>query len=303
MNRQRVIALALVVALVAITACDFQDADGAAKPDPEPVPSTFYGYVSTLGQEMNKPLDGVTVTLYDEDKNVVGSCITTGGKFEFTVMDYNGDNARYLTFEYSEYAVRSHPPMDENQPDDGNYIPFKLTSSKLDEEGKYALTGTPESMSPIIMAVTMGEVYGVVMGHVSGEEVGLNGAKVTLVSESGKNYAAVTDDKGYFIVKCPYGEYKLNVSCNGFHDSKDIVVTTNNGSAYSITLDAVKSDVLLGLDNAHSMMLIGFIILVLMLVITIIVARASNNPDSPITLENDLAPAKDEDETDDFNSP
>ncbi len=299
MSRQKAIALAMAVVLATVVLSFASVTDGATTPEPEPTPVsyTFYGYVATIDQEDNKPLSGVTVRLYNIDKVEIDACETDeDGRFEFTVIDYDGSNAHYITLEYSEYAVRAHPNMTTDEKDDGDYFPFSLDSSKLDSEGKYALTGTPDSKSSIIMAITVGEVFGSVYGDVSGVSTGLNGAKITLVSESGKNYSATTDDKGYFSIKCPYGTYKMSISCNGFESKSLEEVTPSSGFAYIVSLEEIKTDVFFGLDNAHSMMLIGFIVLVLMLAITISLARWSKKPNSPVQIENDLEPAKTDDE-------
>ncbi len=301
MSRQKAIALAMAVVLSTIVLSCIQDAEGASNADPEPTPVsyTFYGYVATIDQEDNKPLSGVTVRLYNIDKVEIDACETDeDGKFEFTVIDYDSDKAHYITLEYSEYAVRAHPNMTSNgEADDGNYFPFTLDSSKLDADGKYALTGTADSRSSIIMAVTVGEVFGSVYGDVSGSSTGLNGAKITLTAkDSKKNYTAVTDEQGYFSIKCPYGMYDMLVTCNGFESESSGEVSPSSGFAYIVTLKNIKSDVIFGLDNAHSMMLIGFVVLVLMLVTTISLARWSKKPNSPVQIENDLEPAKTDDD-------
>lgn len=301
MSRQKAIALAMAVVLATVLLSCIPDAEGAsvADPEPTPVPYTFYGYVATIDQEDNKPLSGVTVRLYNIDKAVTDACETDeDGRFEFTVVDYDSSNAHYITLEYSEYAVRAHPNMTSNgEADDGDYFPFTLDSSKLDADGKYALTGTADSKSSIIMAVTVGEVFGSIYGDVSGSSTGLNGAKITLTAkDSKKNYTAVTDEQGYFSIKCPYGTYDMSISCNGFESTSLEGVTPSSGFAYIVSLDKIKSNVIFGLDNAHSMMLIGFVVLVLMLAITISLARWSRKPNSPVQIENDLEPAKTDDE-------
>ena len=300
MSRQKAIALAMAVVLSTIVLSCIPDAEGASNADPEPTPVsyTFYGYVATIDQEDNKPLSGVTVRLYNIDKVEIDACETDeDGRFEFTVVDYDSDKAHYITLEYSEYAVRAHPNMTTNEEDDGDYFPFTLDSSKLDSEGKYALTGTADSRSSIIMAITVGEVFGSVYGDVSGSSTGLNGAKIILTAkDSKKNYTALTDEQGYFSIKCPYGTYNMLVTCNGFENVSLDNVTPSSGLAYIVNLDNIKSNVIFGLDNAHSMMLIGFIVLVLMLATTISLARWSKKPNSPVQIENDLEPVKTDDD-------
>lgn len=301
MSWQKAIALATAVVLATVVLSCIPDAEGASNADPEPTPVsyTFYGYVATIDQEDNKPLSGVTVRLYNIDKVEIDACETDeNGRFEFTVTDYDGDNAHYIALEYSEYAVRAHPNMTSSgESDDGDYFPFTLDSGKLDSEGKYALTGTADSKSSIIMAVTVGEVFGTVYGDVSGTSTGLNGAKITLTAkDSKKNYTAVTDEQGYFSIKCPYGTYDMRVTCNGFESMSLENVTPSSGFAYIVSLDNIRSDVIFGLDNAHSMMLIGFVVLVLMLTITISLARWSKKPNSPVQIENDLEPVKTDDD-------
>lgn len=304
MIRQKAIAFAAAAVLSAVVLFCIAGADAAAAPDPEPEPEpetySFYGYVATIDQEDNKPLPGVVVRLYDINKEEIDVCTTDeDGRFEFSVEDYTTDKAHFITLEYSEYAVRAHPTMSSTgEADDDDFFPFTLDSSKLDAEGKYALTGTADSRSSIIMAITVGDVFGRVFGDVSGETEGLRGAKVTLTSaSSGKNYSTVTDEDGYFNIKCPYGQYTLSVTCNGFNSYKMENVSTGEGLAYDIDLVKVKSNVFFGLDNAHSMMVIGFGILIVMLVATIWLAKWSRKPNSPVQIDADLEPIEtDEDD-------
>ncbi len=299
MTRQKAIALATAAVIAAVVLSCIPDADGAAaqEPEPGPVTYTFYGYVATIDQEYNKPLQGVTVRLCNIDKEEVDSCITDeAGKFEFSVVDYTADKAHFITLEYTEYSVRAHPTMSSTgEADDGDFFPFTLDEGKLDADGKYALTGTSDSRSSIIMAITIGDIYGCVYGNVAGTTEGLKGAKVTLTSTSGKNYSAITDEAGYFNIKCPYGQYVMVVTCNGFNSSEKISVSTEGGYAYIVDLDKVSADVFFGLDNAHSMMVVGFGILIVMLVATISLARWSTKPNSPVQLDTDLEPIEADD--------
>ena len=148
--------LALVLALAVMLSIPLVSQSAWAPPsgeDPvEPVTSevTAYGFIANLSdQEENTPLQGVQVTLYDSDKNVVQ--VTSGtnpvktdanGRFEFTFMHTEGDTY-YMTFEYPGYTVRSLP--DSMDMDSEGFVSFDPAETAVDSEGDYALSGERSS--------------------------------------------------------------------------------------------------------------------------------------------------------------
>ena len=215
--------LALVLALAVMLSIPLVSQSAWAPPsgeDPvEPVTSevTAYGFIANLSdQEENTPLQGVQVTLYDSDKNVVQ--VTSGtnpvktdanGRFEFTFMHTEGDTY-YMTFEYPGYTVRSLP--DSMDMDAEGFVSFDPAETAVDSEGDYALSGESGGLHAIVMAVTTGSVYGTVQGESGGETFALSGATVTIVSEDGMSYSASTGANGYFSIDCPSGRYTMTVS-------------------------------------------------------------------------------------------
>ena len=271
--------------------------------EPETHEVTAYGYIANLSnQAENTPLENVTVTLYDSDKNVLedvsgsDSVNTDGtGRFEFTFM-YTDGETYFLTFDYPGYMVRSLP--DPMSMDDDGFVSFRLMSSQLDGEGKYALSGEAGGLHAIVMAVTTGIVYGTVQG-VSGEEsFALSGATVTVTSEDGMSYTTKTGAGGYFSIECPYGSYTMTVVCKGFQSSEAIDVESGYGSAYNIDLTQNESTYLFGLDIAHSVMLIGLVILALTVGAAVAAnARSRKKGAEPILMNDldDLSQQNDED--------
>lgn len=294
MNRS-VAAVAAAVMLCAVFAMVLSDeSDGApTNPPQEPVNIAFYGYVMDIGQETNIPLVDVTVRLHGSEKTSTLETVQTdeAGKFRFEIENYDESDTYYLTFEYPGYKVRN-APFDI----DAGYMKLEFSSGMIDESGEYAITGTPEDLHGIVMSMTMGRIFGNVSGSTTGGTIKLNGAKVEILSENEEIYVTETNN-GYFQLECPYGTYTMVVTCNGFKASDPVEVSTENETAYSITLQEIRSDVFLGLDNAHSMMVLGFLILAIILVCGILIARHSREEGSSVIIENDLKlPSEEEDE-------
>lgn len=253
--------------------------------------TTFYGYVANLSnQERNTPLEGVRVTLYDSDKDPLSTCTTDeSGRFQFT-FDYVPGEEYFLSFDYAGYMVRSLPDLSMEMISDSSgqtYVSFQLRPDMVDEQG-YRLTGTADGPHAIVMVITTGAVYGNVLDSQSGSPI--SGATVSIVSQSGQTYTASTGDNGYFSIECPYGTYTLTVTCNGYESSERIEVSTDNGSAYTITLNQNTSELFFGLDSAHAMLVVGLVVLAVFLVVVALMVRHSYKPESDINLENDLTP-------------
>ena len=291
-------ALAVLVAPLTAVGLDAAPSQGSGEPAAGEI--TVYGYVTNLSdQEENTPLQDVTVTLYSGAGNrivEVGDPCSTDetGRFSFT-FDYTPGVPYYLTFEYPGYAVRSLPTQ-MNLESDG-YISFQLHTDMADSNGDYALTDTADSMHAIVMAITTGYVYGTVQGVLDEEEFALGGATVTIVSENGQSYSAQTNDSGYFSIECPYGTYVMTVECGGFQTSEKMDVESGLNAPYRVTLQQNTSDVFLGMDSAHSLMLVAITILILLLLIVFGIRARSMRTGSESVLVNDLEElGKDEEE-------
>ena len=293
---RRLTSILLLVAVVLVTIpllTDSSDAAGqSGSDDPTSDEVTFYGYVSNLSdQERNTPLAGVNVTLCVGDQETDAATVTTDedGRFEFQTT-YSPDGTYYLLFSYDGYTVRSLPDLSMSMDEEG-YVQFQLRADMLDEEGKYRLTGTADGPHAIVMVITTGSIYGNVYGD---DGAPVSGATVSIVSDKGQTYTAGTDGNGYFQFTCPYGTYSMTVSCNGFGSSTVDSVSTDHGRAYSITLEKNTSEVFLGLDSAHAMLVMGAILLVAFLLVVAFLVRRSDHPDSNITVENDLDPSSED---------
>ena len=218
------------------------------------------------------------MTLYDSDKNIVEPSAGTNpvktdsaGRFEFTFLHADGDTY-YLTFEYPGYMVRSLP--DSMDMDDDGFVSFDPAQSAVDDEGRYAMSGEAGGLHAIVMAVTTGS---------------LSGATITVVSEDGVSQTTKSGSNGYFVFEdCPFGTYTLTVSCRGFQSSEPITVESGSGTAYGVTLVQNNPSFLFGMDIAHSMMIVGLVMLALILVIVTWAHARSKGGDSEPILMNDL---------------
>ena len=286
------LALMLAVPFAAATASAAPGGDTPVEPAEREV--TAYGYIANLSdQEENTPLQDVQVTLYDSDKNIVEPSAGTNpvktdsaGRFEFTFLHADGDTY-YLTFEYPGYMVRSLP--DSMDMDDDGFVSFDPAQSAVDDEGRYAMSGEAGGLHAIVMAVTTGIIYGTIQGFSDGETFSLSGATITVVSEDGVSQTTKSGSNGYFVFEdCPFGTYTLTVSCRGFQSSEPITVESGSGTAYGVTLVQNNPSFLFGMDIAHSMMVVGLVMLALILVIVTWAHARSKGGDSEPILMNDL---------------
>lgn len=302
----RTLIILLVIMMVATVPLTAECADAASNKDPV-VPASeeinVYGYVTNLSdQEENTPLENVTVTLYSADKAIVqtvtGENPTTTdaeGRFDFDFV-YESGATYYLTFDYPGYTVRSLPDLDMTYED--GYVSFQLRPNMVDAEGNYALAGSADGYHAFVMVITTGSVYGTVQGISEDSPFGLSGATVTIVSTDGMSYTTTTGTNGFFSIECPFGQYTMTVSCRGFQSSESVTVESGSGSAYSVTLVQNTSEFVFGLDVAHSMMLIGLVLLALIVGIVAALHAKYRNSDSEPILMNDLGDFTQQDEDD-----
>lgn len=294
---------ALLATIVVLTAVPLSSGGADASPtnseDTTPTSEvlTAYGYVTNLSdQEENTPLSDVSVGLYTISNGVKVPVETTGdgsnptrtdssGRFEFT-FEYFLGSTYFLSFDYPGYTVRSLPDLDMEMDKDG-FVQFVIRPNMVDENGDYALTGTADGLHAIVMVITTGSVYGTINGMSDNKEFTLGGATVSIVSENGQSYSTVTNDQGYFQIECPFGAYTMTVTCNGFGDSEPVSVESGANVPYTVTLIQNTSQALFGLDVAHSVMLIGIVMLVLIVVVTVAIYMRQKKSSEPI-LMNDL---------------
>ncbi len=172
--------------------------------------------------------------------------------------------------------------------DANGYVQFNLRPNMVDADGMLALTGTADGPHAIVMVVTTGHVFGTVQGTSDDGTFNLEGATVILTSATGQSVSAVTNSNGYFEIECPFGTYTLTVQCNGFQDSEPLTMESGGpGTAYNVVLIQNTSDVFLGLNIAHAVMLIGLMIFVIILIPAAYMHLRSKGGDDTI-LMNDL---------------
>ena len=89
----------------------------------------------------------------------------------------------------------------------------------------------------------------------------------------------------------------MTVECGGFQTSEKMDVESGLNAPYRVTLQQNTSDVFLGMDSAHSLMLVAITILILLLLIVFGIRARSMRTGSESVLVNDLEElGKDEEE-------
>lgn len=231
------------------------------------------GYVVTHNPEGNSPLKDVRVDLLN------GSTITSGttddsGKFSVQV-DSNVN--LMILFTYSGYSLVSCPNVTKKV--GSEYYSLDLKNATFDGFNRYTITSEPLGLQCAVMGLSKATVVGTV-GFNNGV---VYGAQVLLVSINNHKYYATTDDKGYFRIDCPTGNYDLSVSCHGFRDSETMIVkVSDNMAPVNIILDKTAVKTFLGLDSVHLLMILGVIF---GLTVTTMVVVISRHPDASDLLD------------------
>ncbi len=289
MRKTALLATVTMILLASAVVATVAVSEGASSNDPTTSEVMVYGYVTNLSdQEANTPLEGVQVELYTGPEPTINGALLTSttdenGRFEFT-FQYTQGSAVYLMLTYSGYAVRSLPDLSMEMVGDG-YIRVVLEDDMLDDDGNYALTGSADGYHAIVMAITNGIIYGTVYGvDDNGNRRPLNGAEVILVSENSVNYKVHTDQSGYFYAEVPYGDYTMTVSCQGYTTMDPVTVSTGSDSPIVVEINEVSSAVFLGLDSAHTLMVIGIVLMALILAIVFTIMHWSNRTGTDITI-------------------
>ena len=283
MDRRLTMALAILAAVAAasifLAPADAADAQGTVEGR-----ITLGGLVTGPDGDAAAPLEDVAVTLLAGGSEVSSDVTGPDGRFSFT-YDHDPSADHYLRFEYNGYMVRSLPDLSMTMVEN-DYVQFEVRKDmQEDDTGWYALTGPADGPQAIGMAITNGVIFGYVR-DTGGEPV--SGASVTLVSASGQSYSGATDANGYFSVECPYGEYTLTVTCNGFRASEAQTVGTGHGQAYPVVLEKYESQLLFGLDSAHTMLVLGLVLVLAVVLALALLVRRGRDPESGIVIENDL---------------
>ncbi|MGN0099067.1 MAG: carboxypeptidase regulatory-like domain-containing protein [Candidatus Methanomethylophilaceae archaeon] len=291
------LATILVLALIScpIVLLDSVAAEGDVPVEPvEPTDITIRGFVGDVSTEGNVPLNGVLVQLLDSERRIIGTCVTgekdlDDGEFRFTYPDGKGT---YLSFSIEGYTARTWPitmTMVEN-----NLLSFSIDGLTPDKEGCYDLTSSMTEGSFVAMRMTSAHI----MGYVRDDKGNpLNGANVTVRSSDDRIVTGTTDSSGYFEISCYYGTYTVQVSCNGFESSQPSTVSTTD-PALTIVMKEKVHTMLWGLDTAHTMELIGILMVALSFIIVSLIYRRSKSEDSEIVFINDL-----DDDDDKVNNP
>ena len=253
--------------------------------DPSLGTVTVYGYLGDVSnEEGNVPLDGVNVTFLDSAKNELGSCITgDGGEPGRFQCSFPSGMAVYVKFDMQGYTVRTWPNNFSGTPE-SNLLSFSFSSTPVDTDGKYRLTGDVSSGTFIAMSITEAHIY----GHVDdGSGNMIKGAHVRLTSSEGRVYSATTDGDGYFDTKVYWGVYSMVVSCTGFHSSDPIEVSTS-GPMVLVSLSERDNTLFFGLDLPHTLEAIGLMVAALILALVLVIVYRQRSGHSLITIVNDI---------------
>ena len=277
--------IVLVLLSCPIILSDVSMVDGDEPVEPvEPTAITICGFVGDVSTEGNIPLNGVVVQLLDSNRKIIDTCITgekslEDGEFRFT---YKNGEGKYLSFSIEGYTARTWP-ITMNMVDD-NLLSFSIEGLTPDEEGCYELTSSMTEGSFVAMRMTTAHI----MGYVKDKNGNpLNGAQVTLKSSDDRITTGTTDSNGYFEISCYYGTYTIQVSCNGFEKSDSVTVSTTDPAPTIVMTEKIHT-MLWGLDTAHTMELIGILVVALSFIVISLIYRRSQSEDSEIVFINDL---------------
>ena len=258
--------------------------DGA---DETPMNYYIRGYVADTDRN---PMEGVEVSVTDAYGTYSADTDEAG---LFSVGTTYNTNLT-ISFSFSGYTLLTCPSS--TSPSGSDPLTLSLSGATYDSRNRtYTLSTSVNDMRCTIMKASQG----VVTGQVFAGTTPITGATVTLTPSVGGEdaFSASTDDRGYYEVTCPTGEYLLSVSRQGFNpnDPFTVIVTEIEGSPKDVQLVKTELKKYLGLDVAHILMLIGVIVSILVAVAAWFLSKRMNRPhgveiidDSPEEEEDDL---------------
>ncbi|MDR3075283.1 MAG: carboxypeptidase-like regulatory domain-containing protein [Candidatus Methanoplasma sp.] len=230
------------------------------------------GYVAEGGGTGKIPMEGVTVHIMDSQGTVFEDRTNDRGLFRIEVSSNTNLSISFTAF---GYTVISCPNTSSQQ--GSEYLILNLSTAAYNSTTRtYTITSAVSEMQCAIMTASNGVVGGVV--YHGGETV--KNATVTMTPIDGEGvYRTNTDDRGYYEIKCPTGEYTLTASGKGFEESNAIIVkVTSSPLTANVTIEKNEIKKYLGLDLAHILMLIGVIVGILLAAVAWFLSKRMNGP-------------------------
>jgi hypothetical protein len=266
-------------------ATDVALADDGDEPEPEPTQIEYLqGYVFEIPPQMDRqPIAGVVVKTWISVDRMYGSDTTKeDGMFK---VQYNPD-IRYISFSVEDYTVKDWCSELKKAGDTGMFEIDLKDDSEVD--GVHYLYDN--SGSTVIISRTIGTIFGNVVTTIGNAIVPLEGASVTIESSS-TLLTTKTDESGHYSMDCPTGTtYHITVTSSGFKTwTADDVEPSKE--AFNIRMQQKDHDVIFGLDLAHTLMLIGLLIFLVIAILAIYIVRRPEGMDK-IAVINDLPEVK-----------
>jgi len=211
--------------------------------------------------EDRRPIEGVTVTTWDNNM-MSRETVTTDANGMFRVS-YDSE-IRYISFTLEEYTVKDWCDELYRTSTAGTFEIKLLSDSQIG--GVHNLFGNSGATATI--SRTVATLFGTVSGIINGSPVVLKDATVTLQSDT-HTLSAKTNENGYFSVACSSGtSYDVTVTANGFNTYK-IEGVQALGQPIIVSMTEKSHVIVLGLDTAHTLTLIGLLLTVLLVLIAI----------------------------------
>jgi hypothetical protein len=271
--------------LILMAVLFFAYAEGAdANESSEPSPVTqLRGYVYELPpQEDRALLAGVTVqTWISPDKPFHTTTTDGNGMFE---VEYNV-NVKYISFSLTEYTVQEWWHELKKTGDSGMYEIVLSDDSNVN--GTHNLYG--DSGSTVLMARTNASIFGTVYTEINDERIFLEDAKIT-ISSSTTTISGESDSSGFFSIDCASGTvYSVTISKGGFQDWRMADVDPSEKVSLNAQLIQKSHGFFLGFDLAHTLAIVGMVIIVLVMLLAVYLVRRPEKEDGVYVI-NDLPP-------------
>ena len=221
---------------------------------------------------------GVRITVNNGSATSTTTSTANGFEIKFVYSQ-----SSIITFSHNGYKV-TVPGFSQilKKQNEGMTYSVDITDAEM-TNGKYVISSLE---NPTIMIKTTIVFEGSVTGISKGTEYRLKDATVQFESD-GNKYSTKTDEDGKFTISCPFGEYEMTAECGGFllYGPK----TVDSSSGYlTVTMEAYGGSFIPGMDGAHSMMVLGLMVLVVVMIFAIICYISSKKGIGNIKTDNDL---------------
>lgn len=179
-------------------------------------------------------------------------------RFSIVITDASYSNKYYLKFDIKGFSMCGFADT-ETEPTSISIDGNEHSCYRIEKFVNPKMTNTLGSQTDTFCA---NGAYGTIRGDVTidaDKPILLNGVKITLYDDDGKEVNYTYSENGSYSIKCAVGKYKVVFSLSNYDSvEKEVTVSKNSDSVVDVVM--VSNESYFGLDLPHALMVIGGIL-------------------------------------------